>query len=75
MKINKTLSYYNENADTFVQGTVHVDMWKNQQKFSGRLKKALIYWIWAAVRDGTQSIFYSRDTVWMRWMVLRSCAG
>lgn len=39
MKINKTLSYYNENADNFVQGTVHVDMWKNQQKFSGRLKK------------------------------------
>ena len=30
---NKTIDYYNQNADSFVQGTVSVDFKKTQDKF------------------------------------------
>lgn len=31
--INKTLNYYDQNADIFVQGTVSVDFKETQDKF------------------------------------------
>lgn len=31
--INKTIDYYNENADSFIQGTISVDFKKTQDKF------------------------------------------
>lgn len=37
MEINKTISYYNENAERFVQGTVHVCFSEMQEMFLGRL--------------------------------------
>ena len=30
---NKTIDYYNQNADSFVQGTVSVDFKETQDKF------------------------------------------
>ncbi len=36
---NKTLDYYNKNAETFVSGTVSVDFKQTQDKFLNRLKQ------------------------------------
>lgn len=36
--MNKTLDYYNTNAEQFVQGTVCVDFHETQNKFLGKLK-------------------------------------
>ena len=35
---NKTLDFYNKNAETFVSGTVSVDFKETQDKFLNRLK-------------------------------------
>ena len=39
MKINETLSYYNKNAKTFIEGTVNVEFSDMQNKFLDKLNK------------------------------------
>lgn len=39
MQVNKTLNYYNENANSFVEGTVSVEFEQTQLRFADKLKQ------------------------------------
>lgn len=50
--VNKTLNYYNQNADSFIEGTVSVNFKEVQDKFLQMLsgKKILGFWLWIRKR-------------------------
>ena len=57
---NKTIDYYNQNADSFVQGTVSVDFKETQDKFLQLLTgKTILDFGCGSGRD--TSIFWSPD--------------
>ena len=55
--MNKTLNYYNENAQSFASGTVSVEFTEMQDKFLH------IYSILVAAQEGTRNIFWTK-AIW-----------
>lgn len=55
--MDKTLNYYNENAQSFASGTVSVEFTEIQDKFCKSLIREHIYSILAAAQEGTRNIF------------------
>ena len=51
MNENKTLEYYNKNADNFAKTTINVDFYETQNRFSTLLKEHgyildIGFWLW-----------------------------
>ena len=49
MNKNKTLEYYNKNADNFAKTTIDVDFYETQKRFQQAVAGARIYigfWLW-----------------------------
>lgn len=62
--MNKTLNYYNENAQSFASGTVSVEFTEMQDKFLQKLNPgAYIYSILVAAQEGTRNIFWTK-AIW-----------
>ena len=55
--IDKTLKYYNENAQSFASGTVSVKFTEVQDKFLEKLNQMRIFLTLAAVQVEMQSTF------------------
>lgn len=55
--IDKTLKYYNENAQSFASGTVSVKFTEVQDKFLEKLNQMRIFLTLAAVQVEIQSTF------------------
>ena len=55
--IDKTLKYYNENAQSFASGTVSVKFTEVQDKFLEKLNQMRIFSTLAVAREEIQSIF------------------
>ena len=61
MNENKTLEYYNKNADNFAKTTINVDFYETQNRFSTLLPEhGYIYWILVVVQEEIQNIFWNR---------------
>ena len=61
--MNKTLNYYNENAQSFASGTVSVEFTEMQDKFLQSLIREHIYSILVAAQEGTRNIFWTK-AIW-----------
>lgn len=58
--MNKTLNYYNENAQSFASGTVSVEFTEMQDKFLQKLNPGAYILILVAAQEGTRNIFGPR---------------
>ena len=74
MNENKTLEYYNKNADNFAKTTINVDFCETQNRFLARCCRSTdIYWILAVVQEEIQNIFWNRAFMLMPQTVQRKC--
>ena len=70
---NQTIAYYNQNAASFIQGTVSVDFQMTQDKFLNALPGKS--WISGVVPEETRSIFWETVLLLRRWTVQKNCAN
>ena len=66
---NQTIAYYNQNAASFIQGTVSVDFQMTQDKFLNALPGKRV------VPEETRSIFWETVLLLRRWTVQKNCAN
>ena len=59
-----TLQYYNQNAGSFVSGTVNADLTDTLNRFLSRLKPERQFLILAAVPAEIPNIFWNMDIRW-----------
>lgn len=71
---NQTIAYYNQNAASFIQGTVSVDFQTTQDKFLNALpgKRVLDF---GCGSEETRSIFWETVLLLRRWTVQKNCAN